>query len=132
MVATPLTYMNRSGEVLPFLLRATGIGADRLLVVCDNMDLQPGVVRLKRRGASRSHNGIASIMDALGTGEFARLYLGVGRPERPDGVVEHVLSAPPADELPLYERALEDAANAAIAVEERDFDAVMNELNRRR
>lgn len=127
----PLTYMNRSGTVMPGLLRATGASIDELLVVCDNMDLEPGVVRIKRRGTSRSHNGLASIMDAIGTGDFARLYLGVGHPGAAEAVVDHVLSAPDESEAPLYEKAVDLAAGTVIDVAERGLEAAMNEVNRR-
>ncbi|MFW5685785.1 MAG: aminoacyl-tRNA hydrolase [Spirochaetota bacterium] len=131
VVVLPLTYMNRSGRILPSLMRATGAEVGDLVVVCDNMDLSPGVARIKRKGSSRSHNGIASIMDALGTGEFTRLYVGVGRPETPSGVVEHVLSAPPEAEAALYDRAEERACEAliALAVEHYPLDRVINGLN---
>lgn len=132
VVALPLTYMNRSGEVIPGLLRAAGASADDLLVVCDNMDLEPGMVRIKRRGSSRSHNGLASIMDALGTGDFARLYVGVGHPGAAEAVIDHVLSTPEEAEAPLYEEAAATAARTVLDVAERGLDAAMNDLHRRR
>lgn len=105
---------------------------DDLLVVCDNMDLQPGVVRLKRRGSSRSHNGLASIMDSLGTGDFARLYVGVGRPPDASGVVEHVLAKPEEREMPFYASAIGEAAEAVAMLADDDIDRVMNSVNLRK
>ena len=131
-LALPLTYMNRSGEVIPGLMRATGSSVHDLLVVCDNLDLEPGAVRIKRRGSSRSHNGLASIMDALDTGDFARLYVGVGHPGSTEGVIDHVLSAPDAGEAPLYEEAFEVAARTVLDVADRGLDAAMNQINKRR
>ena len=128
----PLTYMNRSGEVIPSLMRATGSSLDELLVVCDNLDLEPGAVRIKRRGSSRSHNGLASIMDAVDTGDFGRLYVGVGHPGSTEAVIDHVLSAPDQHEAPLYEEAFEVAARTVLDVAERGLDAAMNAINRRR
>ncbi|MFP4114765.1 MAG: aminoacyl-tRNA hydrolase [Spirochaetales bacterium] len=131
VLAMPLTYMNRSGVVVPDLIRATGASLDDLVVVCDNMDLDPGVVRIKRKGSSRAHNGLASIMDAVATGEFTRLYVGIGRPVGKDGVVEYVLSAPPEAEGPLYERALDAAVVALVGLETEPVESVMNRINRR-
>lgn len=131
VLALPLTYMNRSGLVLPSLLRASRATVDDLVVVCDNMDLQPGVVRLKRKGSSRSHNGLASIMDSLGTGEFARLYIGVGRPSDSAGVVEHVLAVPDERELPRYDSAIREASEAVTRLADEDVDRVMNSVNLR-
>lgn len=127
----PLTFMNRSGRVLPALMRDTGASVSDVVVVCDNMDLSPGDVKIKRKGTSRSHNGLASVMDALGTGDFARVYLGIGRPQRADEVIEHVLSQPPAEEEALYDRAVEAAAGAILALEEEPLDEVMNRVNAR-
>lgn len=131
VVVLPLTYMNRSGDVLPGLLRTTGTSADDLLVVCDNLDLEPGVVRIKRRGSSRSHNGLASIMDALGTGDFPRLYVGVGHPGSTEAVVDHVLSAPKQSEIHVHDEAIEVAAQTVLDVADRGLDAAMNRINRR-
>lgn len=131
VLVTPLTYMNRSGDVMPALLRATGASVDDVLVVCDNMDLEPGVVRIKRRGSSRSHNGLVSIMDALGTGDFARLYVGIGHPGSPEAVIDHVLSSPDESEAHLYEEAIAVASRTVLDVAERGLDAAMNQINRR-
>lgn len=131
VAALPLTYMNRSGSVIPSLMRAARAEIGDLVVVCDNMDLPPGAVRLKRRGTSRSHNGLASVVDALGSGDFIRIYVGIGRPDDASRVVEHVLSIPPDSERPLYERAFEIAADAAGALLNHDVDTVMNMLSER-
>lgn len=136
LLAQPLTYMNRAGSVVKYLAARAGLGVDpgdleRWLIVCDNMDLPPGTVRLKRRGSSRSHNGIASVMDALGSGDFPRLYVGVGRPDDPSGVVEHVLSRPSPGEAGAYARAIAAASDAVLALADHPFNAVMNSVNSR-
>ncbi len=128
VAAIPLTYMNRSGSVIPSLVRAARAGIGDLVVVCDNMDLPPGTVRLKRRGSSRSHNGLASIVDALGSGDFIRIYVGIGRPVDASRVVEHVLAIPPESQRSLYEKAFEVAADAANALLDHDVGTVMNML----
>lgn len=131
VLARPLTFMNRSGGVMPTLLRRAHSEVGDLLVVCDNLDLPPGTVRLKRKGRSRSHNGLSSVMDVLGTGEFMRLYIGIGRPDPGDSVVDHVLGCPPDRESELYTGAVSLAAWAVEATLIDSPDAVMNALNRR-
>ncbi len=116
---------------MPALLKRAGADVGDLLVVCDNLDLPPGTVRLKRKGSARSHNGLASIMGILGTGEFMRLYVGIGRPESGDSVVDHVLGCPPEREAELYEGAVSLAAWAVEALLTESADVVMNALNRR-
>jgi len=131
ILARPLTFMNRSGNVMPVLLRRARADVEDLLVVCDNLDLPPGVVRLKRKGSARSHNGLASIMDRLGTGDFMRLYVGIGRPEPGVSVVDHVLGCPPEGEFQLYDDAITLGAWAVEELLTESTDAVMNGLNRR-
>jgi PTH1 family peptidyl-tRNA hydrolase len=128
-LARPLTFMNRSGEVMRALLRRAHASISDVVVICDNLDLPPGSVRVKRRGSARSHNGLASIMDALGTGEFLRIYIGIGRPAPGVTVVEHVLGVPPDEETEAYERAILAAASAVERLVDEPVDAVMNSVN---
>lgn len=137
----PLTYMNNSGDVFPALLRRAARAAraarwaraargdQSLLVICDNLDLPPGACRLRLRGSSAGHKGLDSIMRRTGSGEFMRLYVGIGHPGRVQDVVQHVLSAPPQAEAALIEAALERAAGAVLRLPEDGPQRVMNDLN---
>lgn len=100
VLARPLGYMNRSGRVLPRLLEERDVepSAD-LLVLVDDVSLPPGTFRLRGRGSAGGHNGLASVEQALGSRDYARLRIGVGSPAHPDiDLAEWVLAAPPADE----------------------------------
>ena len=130
MLAEPLTYMNRSGEALPRLLNRAGGAPEATVVVCDNLDLPAGRVRMKRGGGTAGHRGLASIVDALGHGDFLRLYVGIGRPEDGD-VVAHVLGAPAETENELYAGAVSRGADAVLSLQQHPPEQVMNELNRR-
>ena len=113
-LARPLTYVNRSGRAVEALAR--GGDAPRpeedLLVLVDDVDLPPGELRLKARGSSGGHNGLQSVEEALGTRDYARLRLGVGRPadDRVE-LAEWVLAPPAAAEeeaiLGVFDRAVE-------------------------
>lgn len=122
-IALPLTYMNRSGRVMRAVARRAGVAVDRLVVVTDNMDLPPGQIRMKLSGSPSSHNGIRSIEAALGTTEFARLYIGIGRPADV-GVVDYVLGTFSASERTL----VDDAINRAVEVVARNRSATPAEL----
>lgn len=126
----PLTYMNRSGDILRELLAKTSCSIDELLVVCDNLDLPAGSCRLKARGSSAGHNGLASLIAHAGTSDFKRMYLGIGRP-REGGVIEHVLGVPDDAEAKALEEAVELAARGVLSALEQPIERVMNELNRR-
>ncbi|HEY7838366.1 MAG TPA: aminoacyl-tRNA hydrolase [Terriglobales bacterium] len=111
-LAQPQTYMNLSGVAIRQLLSKQEV-AD-LLVVCDELDLPLGTLRLKERGSAGSHNGLRSIVEALGTTEFVRLRLGIGPPHPVTDRVKFVLSPWGKAEREL---ALEVVARAADAIE---------------
>ncbi len=104
----PLCYMNHSGEILPGLLRASKLPLSRLIVVVDNMDLPVGRVRMKLKGSSAGHNGLKSLIAHLGTPDFQRLYVGIGRPKGGITVVDHVLGEFNSDEWTRLEGTLGD------------------------
>lgn len=128
-VAKPLTYMNRSGEVIPKLLRRTKTERRQVLVVVDTLDLPVGMIRLKRKGSDGGHRGLQSVSAWLSTSDYPRLYLGIGRPDDRSRVVEYVVSRPPADEP--YDEMIDRAAEVCLSVAEHGVDRVMNEVNRR-
>jgi peptidyl-tRNA hydrolase, PTH1 family len=125
IVAMPQTFMNDSGAAIAPLAHYYRIAAENILIVCDDINLQFGQLRLRRRGSDGGHNGLKSIIDVLGTSEFPRLRAGIGR-ATPDaiGVVLGVFSGSEEAELPeIIDRAvggiesfLNDGVDAAIAV----------------
>jgi len=116
---------------VPALIARSGASIDDLIVVCDNMDLAPGDLRIKKKGTSRSHNGLASIMDATGTGDFARIYVGVGRPAESSDTVGYVLGVPTAGEKSLLAHAIDRAVDAVEQLVDDDLERVMNRVNAR-
>ncbi|MCX7788303.1 MAG: aminoacyl-tRNA hydrolase [Spirochaetes bacterium] len=130
-LAKPLTYMNRSGEVVQPLLKYTNLPLSSLLVICDTLDLPPGRIRLRKKGSSAGHNGLKSIIAAIGTGEFMRLYIGIGRPTDGMSVVDYVLGRPRSEEAPLLEEAVIRSGQAVLGIMEKGPEAVMNEINRK-
>ena len=132
ILAKPTTYMNRSGGPLAALLEASGLEslAD-LLVVVDDAALEVGTVRLRPRGSAGGHNGLASVIAALGTEEFSRLRIGVGKPPQGESMVDWVLSPmPPDDEDAVLGLLGELAEGVRIWVEE-GAEAAMSRINRR-
>ncbi len=127
----PLTFMNDSGRAVREALRDTGSGPDSLLVVCDSLDLSPGNIRFKLSGSSAGQKGLQSIIGALGSHDFMRLTLGIGRPNHKGQVVSHVLGAPRSEEGDLIDQAVERAAAAVLTLVTEGAPAVMNGFNRR-
>ncbi|MYN40606.1 aminoacyl-tRNA hydrolase [Duganella sp. FT109W] len=106
----PLTYMNRSGQSVGALCRFFKINADEVLVVHDELDLMPGIARLKKGGSAGGHNGLKDITAALGTQEYWRLRLGIGHPRTlnlAQQVADFVLHRPRREDQDLIERAID-------------------------
>jgi PTH1 family peptidyl-tRNA hydrolase len=132
VLAKPLTFMNRSGVAARELLAALlGPALPGLLVVTDDLDLPLGRVRLRASGGHGGHNGLRSIIDVLGTRDFPRLRIGIGRPleEGTDEVVDHVLDRFRPEERPAVDEAVLRARDAVEAFAERGIDAAMNRFN---
>jgi PTH1 family peptidyl-tRNA hydrolase len=124
-------YMNTSGEITASLFRRFNASPEDLLVVVDNMDLPPGVCRLKKDGGSAGHNGIKSIINRTGTSGFYRLYIGVGRPDKSVDTVSHVLGRPDEQDEIAIKSACNKAAGAVKKLSCTPFSRVMEELNKR-
>ena len=129
-VLRPVTFMNESGQSVASLMRYFAIEPHSLLVVHDDLDLEPGVARLKEGGGHGGHNGLRDLIRHLDSNDFVRLRLGIGHPGHPDDVTDYVLHAPPANER----SAILDAVSRAVALIEPmingDHAVVMNELHR--
>ena len=88
----PLTYMNLSGQAVRPLMNYFKIGIEDIVVLYDDMDLPVGKIRLRQKGSAGGHNGIKSIISCLGSDQFNRIKIGVGRPAPGRSVVNHVLA----------------------------------------
>lgn len=89
LLVMPQTYMNNSGESVKEMMKALGAGADKIIVVYDEMDLKPGVIRTKERGSAGTHNGMKSVIYHLQTDDFVRVRVGIGKAK--DDTIDHVL-----------------------------------------
>lgn len=112
VIAMTGTYMNVSGPVVGALLKFYGVGPENLLVVHDELDLPPQTLRLKMGGGEGGHNGLKSISQTLGTKEYLRLRLGIGRPPGRQDPADYVLRDVPVSERADLCVALEEAADA--------------------
>jgi peptidyl-tRNA hydrolase, PTH1 family len=129
VLLVPETFMNDSGRSVAPALRFAKLPAERLVVVHDELDLELGDVRAKRGGGLAGHNGLRSLADALGTQDFLRVRIGIGRPQRGDQrpVADWVLQPPPPGTD--VERLVRDGADCTLAVVRDGVDAAMREWN---
>jgi len=121
IIAKPMTYMNESGRAAQALLSFFKISPNRMIVVHDDIDLVLGKMKRKFKGGHAGQRGVGSIKDTLGTEDFARIRLGIGRPEDRDEIVDYVLTPFSDEEIPLVnevvELAIERIENTLIEIE---------------
>jgi PTH1 family peptidyl-tRNA hydrolase len=129
LVAKPLTYMNRSGDAVSALARYYDIPTGDVLVVVDEVALPFGKLRARARGSAGGHNGLKSVIERLGTTEFARLRLGVGRGDQRRDLADHVLSTFEPEERSELDPFIARAADAAEMFAVEGIGKVMNVYN---
>ena len=125
----PMTYMNHSGRSVAALCNFYKIAPASMLVAYDELDLNPGVVRLKTGGGHGGHNGLRDICAALGSKDFHRLRIGIGHPGHKEAVVGHVLSRPGRAERQAIDTALDEALRDWDTVLSGDMQKAMNALH---
>jgi PTH1 family peptidyl-tRNA hydrolase len=130
LIVKPLTMMNLSGESVGGLAGFYKVEPAAILVVADDVNLPLGRLRLRARGTAGGHNGFRSIIERLGTGEFPRLRVGVGRGDPRRDLADHVLARFDDDEREEVERAIARAADAVDTFLAEGIEAAMNRYNR--
>ena len=127
VVAKPRTFMNLSGEAVGRLVRRFGLPLEDLLVIHDDLDLPLGKVRIRQRGGSAGHKGVQSIIASLGSQDFPRIRVGIGRPDGDE--ISYVLSDFTAEEKQVIEEAVSTAADAIHCILAEGIEAAMNRYN---
>jgi PTH1 family peptidyl-tRNA hydrolase len=123
VIAKPMTYMNESGKAAKSLLSAFSLSPEQMLVIHDDIDLPLGKIKKKFKGGDGGQRGIRSTIQSVRTGEFARIRVGIGRPEDKDDIVEYVLS--------LFDEEDSGQVNEVIEQAMQTVEATLKELNKR-
>jgi PTH1 family peptidyl-tRNA hydrolase len=130
-IARPTTFMNESGQAVAPLARWYKIDPDHLIVIHDELDLPVGQLRLKKGGGTAGHHGLGSIVGSLGSKDFYRIRVGIGKPGNVDETVGWVLHRLPKKVAEALAEAEEEAADAALAVIHEGLDRAMNRFHTR-
>lgn len=125
----PNTFMNRSGEAVARFVQYYKIAPARILVAYDELDLPPGVVRLKRGGGDAGHNGVHDVIEKLRSPDFMRLRIGIGRPPGPGQGASYVLRKAPPAEQALIDAAIERACSHLPDIVQGHYEKAMNALH---
>lgn len=127
----PHVYMNESGRAVASFANFYKIPADEILIVHDDLDLEPGTIRLKTGGGHGGHNGLRNIILKYGNGDFHRLRIGIGHPGHKSDVIKYVLKKTPKKDCGIIAEALKNAKNHLSDIVAGNFAAVMNTLHQK-
>ena len=129
VLAKPQSYMNTSGGPVKQLMNAYGVSPDQLAVIHDELDIDPGTIRVKFGGGHAGHNGLRSICDKLGTRDWFRVRCGIGRPPGRMPVADYVLSLPKKDAADDFAQATDLGCEAALFLIEHGLEKTQQKFN---
>lgn len=132
LLVQPMTYMNLSGECIRELVDYYKIDPkEELIVIYDDISLEPGQLRIRKKGSAGGHNGIKNIIAMLGTQEFQRIKIGVGEKPKDWDLVDWVLGRFPSEQEPIIREALKNASHAVNVMIEEGPEQAMNQFNKK-
>jgi PTH1 family peptidyl-tRNA hydrolase len=131
LLVKPWTYMNRSGVAIKKLLQYSGVRADRMIVVYDDLDIPLGEMRIRRSGGPGTHNGMASIVREIGCTEFPRVRLGIGPLPPGTDATDFVLGEFTGKERQIVEECLDRTEESVTYILSHDIEKAMTKFNRK-
>ena len=131
ILVKPLTYMNLSGECIREVMDYYKADIDDLIVIFDDISLEPGRLRLRAKGSAGGHNGIKNIIAQLGSDKFKRIRVGVGEKPKNWDLADYVLSPFSKEERTQVDEAIRHAADALEMILQDDIDSAMNKYNKK-
>lgn len=129
MLIKPQTYMNLSGKCVKEFLDFYKIEKEKMIIIYDDMDVEPGKIKIRKQGSAGSHNGMKSIISEIQTQEFPRIRIGIGRPTYEHDKINYVIGNIPEEEMEKLEEGIEKAKEATIDILAKGIDHAMNKFN---
>ena len=125
----PQTYMNNSGESIIEFMKFYKLSENDLLVIYDDIDIEPGKIRIKRNGSASTHNGMKSIVYNLKNENFPRVRIGIGKPSNGNDMISHVIGNIPEEEMKTLKNGIELGEKAVETILEKGIETAMNLYN---
>ena len=125
----PQTYMNLSGESIRQVIDFYKLDLKDIIVIYDDIDIEPGFIKIRKKGSAGSHNGMKSVIENLQSQEFIRIRVGIGAPEHKSELISYVIGKIPQSEKEKLEEGTEKAKNAVISILKDGIDKTMNQFN---
>lgn len=128
ILVKPQTFMNLSGEAVIQFADFYKIGLDKIIIIYDDIDIEPGKIRIRKSGSPGSHNGMKSVVHHLKNENFTRIRVGIGRPND-QNMIEYVIGNVPEEEMELLDSGVEKAKDAIVELLKNGIDSSMNKYN---
>ena len=125
----PQTYMNESGKAIRECMQFYKLLPKDLIVIFDDLDIEPGIIKIRKKGGPGTHNGMKSVVSEIGSEDFTRIRVGIGNPEYKHDLLNYILTHIPDNEYQILQEAIDKAALAAIEIIVNGTDSAMNKYN---
>lgn len=129
LLLKPQTYMNLSGKSIKECMEFYKIEKENLIIIYDDIDIEPGIIKIRKKGGAGSHNGMKSVIEEIQTKEFSRIRVGIGCPENKNELIQYVIGAIEEEQIPALEKGVETAAKAVTEIIKNGIDIAMNKYN---
>ena len=129
ILVKPQTFMNASGEAIKKYVDFYKISLEKVLVIYDDMDIEPGIIKIRKKGGAGSHNGMKSVVAELNSEDFARIRVGIGTPKFKDDSINYVIGAIPKEEIEILDEGTTKATEAMLSILKDGIDNAMNKFN---
>ena len=129
LLLKPQTYMNLSGESVKEIVDFYKIDLDNIIVIYDDIDIEPGKIKIKKCGGPGTHNGMKSVVNELGSQNFKRVRVGIGSPEKKDDLINYVIGHIPEEDARTLEKGVLEAKDAIVEILKNGIDIAMNKFN---
>ena len=129
ILVKPQTYMNLSGECVRPFVDFYKIKLENIIIIYDDIDIPTGITKIRKKGGAGTHNGMKSVIAELQTEDFARIRVGIGKPEYKDDMINYVIGAIPEEEKNILDEGTTKAEKAMISIIKDGIDMAMNKFN---
>lgn len=131
LILKPQTFMNLSGESVVAFRNFYKIENNNIIVIYDDMDLEEGTIRIRKKGSAGTHNGMKSVIQCLGTEDFTRIRIGIGKPKEKEDTIKYVIGPVSKSIRQKLEDGVNIAAEASLEILKNGVDIAMNQYNRK-
>lgn len=125
----PQTFMNLSGAAIREFKNFYKVNSNHIIVIYDDLDIEPGIIKIRKKGGPGTHNGMKSVVTEIGTQEFPRVRIGIGNPTYKNNLLNYILTKIPEEDYKILDAAIQKAADAIEEILQNGIDTAMNKYN---